>query len=364
MTSKLIVVVGATGTQGGSVVRTFSKIPGWEVRAITRKPDSEAARRLKNSTPNITIYKADLDDVESLKAAFEGADAIFGVTDFWQFVPQYRGNTQEVWDQAKAQYSHGVPLDTSNAKATWNEVCYLREFQQGKNIIDAAAHAVPGLETLVLSSLSDAQKASNGKYTWVYHFDSKAHYVKYLKSKAESGESSYQLLLKKTSYLQMGYYLDNWKMNPFFTPKKGEDGTVLFRSFDPIDTGKAEHPTPFVHPPTDTGPFVEALVLKAAPGTVLLGTSGPMPFNDYIKLWGQIQGFETNVQYVSSDQVVELWPDGFGLELAQTASYVRDYGWDGGERAILPEQAGVDLSALTDVTSYIKSTDWSSVLNN
>lgn len=202
------------------MVRTFSKIPGWKVRAITRSLDSEAARALADSVPCIQVVKADLDDVESLKAAFGDVDAIFGVTDFWQFLPQYQNSTQEVWDQVKAQYSDGAPPSPSNGETTWNEASYLREFQQGKNIIDAAAQVASGLDRLVLSSLSDARKTSGGKYTWVYHFDSKAHYVNYLKSKAASGESKYQLLLDRTSYVQMGYYLDNWKMNPFFTPKK------------------------------------------------------------------------------------------------------------------------------------------------
>lgn len=88
-----------------------------------------------------------------------------------------------------------------------------------------------------------------------------------------------------------------------------------------------------------------------------------MPFHDYVKLWGQILGLKTKIQSFSSDEIVGLWPNGFGLELAQTASYTRELGWDGGEGAILPEQAGVDLSALTDVTSYIKGIDWSPVLN-
>jgi hypothetical protein len=89
-----------------------------------------------------------------------------------------------------------------------------------------------------------------------------------------------------------------------------------------------------------------------------------MQHSDYVQLWGQLQGVRTAIQPLNSDEVVNLWPDGFGLELAQTACYVREFGWDGGEGAMLPEQAGVDMSALTNVTSYIKSVDWSSVLGS
>lgn len=95
-----------------------------------------------------------------------------------------------------------------------------------------------------------------------------------------------------------------------------ENGTIAFRSIIPsgintssgsnTDTGITNYPTPFVHPPTETGPFVEALVFKAPPGTILLGTSDPMQHNDHVQLWGQLQGVKTAMQPVSSDQAVNL----------------------------------------------------------
>lgn len=126
------------------------------------------------------------------------------MTDFWQFVQ--KESTQKL-AQAK-----GI---------TWNEACYLQEVQQGKNIIDAAAHVAQSgtLERMVLSTLSDAKRASGGKYTWVYHFDSKAHFVNYLKDRALH-EATYQALYEKTSYVQIGNYLDNWNKNPILAPKK------------------------------------------------------------------------------------------------------------------------------------------------
>ena len=99
------------------------------------------------------------------------------------------------------------------------------EVQQGINIIDAAARccAKTGahLERLVYSSLSGAKRVSKGKYTWVYHFDSKASVVEYLAEKAQDGEVlEYKALLEKTSYLQLGSYMDNWMKNPLLMPQK------------------------------------------------------------------------------------------------------------------------------------------------
>lgn len=152
----------------------------------------------------MTVVKADLDDVASLQQAFTGAHAIFGVTDFWQF-PE-KAVTQEL------AVAEGI---------TWNEACYRLELQQGKNIIDAAVKVAGEgvLERFVFSSLSDAKKASKGKLSWVYHFDSKAHIMNYLKEKAKE-DPAYKTLLDKTSAVQVGFYLDNWSKNPILAPKK------------------------------------------------------------------------------------------------------------------------------------------------
>ena len=79
--SKLIVVLGATGNQGGSVVETFLKEPGWKVRGLTRNTSSAAAQKLKEK--GAEVVAANLVDTASLVAAFAGANAVFSVTDFW-----------------------------------------------------------------------------------------------------------------------------------------------------------------------------------------------------------------------------------------------------------------------------------------
>jgi hypothetical protein len=95
----------------------------------------------------------------------------------------------------------------------------------------------------------------------------------------------------------------------------------------------------------------------------MLGTCGVMQMSEYVKLWGEINGVRTKLEAVSLDDVDRMYPGGFGIEVGQTACYVREYGWDGGEGAILPQDAGVKLEELTSIESYITNTDWSSVLS-
>jgi uncharacterized protein YbjT (DUF2867 family) len=74
---KLIAVIGATGQQGGGVVRALQASGQFKVRALTRNPSKH--RELAEE-----VVAADLDEPETLKAAFAGAHGVFLVTNFWE----------------------------------------------------------------------------------------------------------------------------------------------------------------------------------------------------------------------------------------------------------------------------------------
>jgi uncharacterized protein YbjT (DUF2867 family) len=74
---KLIAVVGATGQQGGAVVRALQAGNQFKVRALTRNPAKH--RELADE-----VIQADLNRPETLRAAFEGAHGVFLVTNPWE----------------------------------------------------------------------------------------------------------------------------------------------------------------------------------------------------------------------------------------------------------------------------------------
>ena len=74
---KLIAVIGATGQQGGGVVRALQASGQFKVRALSRNPG-------KHRDLGDEVVKADLEHPETLNAAFEGAHGIFLVTNFWE----------------------------------------------------------------------------------------------------------------------------------------------------------------------------------------------------------------------------------------------------------------------------------------
>ncbi len=72
-----VVVTGATGKQGGAVVKSLLE-RGHEVRAVTRSPDSTKARELANA--GVTLVHASLEDTAALTKALEGATSLFAMT--------------------------------------------------------------------------------------------------------------------------------------------------------------------------------------------------------------------------------------------------------------------------------------------
>ncbi|MEZ0334863.1 MAG: NmrA family NAD(P)-binding protein, partial [Gemmatimonadales bacterium] len=81
---KIIAVVGATGAQGGGLVRAILADPKGEfaARALTRDPGADMAKAL--AAAGAEVVAADLDDRASLERAFKGAYGAFCLTNFWE----------------------------------------------------------------------------------------------------------------------------------------------------------------------------------------------------------------------------------------------------------------------------------------
>jgi len=83
MSTRGVLVVGATGTQGGAVARRLlDDDHDFEVYGLTRDPASRAARRLAER--GVRIVEGDLWEPSTLVAAMEQVDAVYGMTDYWE----------------------------------------------------------------------------------------------------------------------------------------------------------------------------------------------------------------------------------------------------------------------------------------
>src|SRR5271170_4798334 len=106
MDQKLTVVVaGATGKQGGAVVRSLLE-RGHKVRAITRKTDSEKAKELANA--GVTVVRGSLEDTAALTKALVGATSLFAMTT--PFEGGTQAETRQGISAADAAKAAGVHL--------------------------------------------------------------------------------------------------------------------------------------------------------------------------------------------------------------------------------------------------------------
>ncbi|MEO6545735.1 MAG: NmrA/HSCARG family protein [Nitrospiraceae bacterium] len=183
----IIAVVGATGAQGGGLVRAILNETngGFIVRAITRDVQSDKAKGL--AALGAEVVAADVDNPETVKRAFTGAYGVFCLTNFWEhFSPE-------------------------------------KELAQAKSQAQAAKDA--GVQHVVWSTLEDTRKwvplsdhrmpTLMGKYK-VPHFDSKGE-----------ADAEFTKLGVPTTFLLTSFYWDNL-IHFGMGPKRGPDGTLAF----------------------------------------------------------------------------------------------------------------------------------------
>ena len=182
---KIIAVLGATGAQGGGLVRSIlaDKNGSFKARALTRDVNSENARAL--AAAGAEVVAADVDDPATLRRAFEGAHGAFCVTFFWH---------------------HLSPE---------------KELAEAGAMAEAAKHA--GVSHVIWSTLEDTRRfvplddnrmpTLMGKYK-VPHFDAKGE-----------ADGLFTRAGVPTTFLVTSFYWDNFV---FFGagPKRGPDGKL------------------------------------------------------------------------------------------------------------------------------------------
>ena len=118
---KIIAVAGATGAQGGGLVRSILADKGGEfsVRAITRDPASPQARAL--AAAGAEVVAADVSDRSAIARAFAGAYGAYCVTFFWNhFSPdQERAEAHAMADAAREAGVQHVVWSTLEDTRRW-----------------------------------------------------------------------------------------------------------------------------------------------------------------------------------------------------------------------------------------------------
>jgi uncharacterized protein YbjT (DUF2867 family) len=184
---KIITVLGATGAQGGGLVRAICADPagGFMARAVTRDIKSDKAKSLQDL--GAQVVQGDVDDPASLKNAFQGAYGAFCITFFWAHF-----SVEKELAEAK--------LMADTAKSAGLKHVIWSTFEDTRQWVPLADNRMPTLQ---------------GKYK-VPHFDGKGEADHFFR---DAGVPA--------TFLLTSFYYDNL-IHFGMGPKKDEQGNLVF----------------------------------------------------------------------------------------------------------------------------------------
>lgn len=283
--TKLLTIFGATGNQGGSVIRAVLAYPKlsstYKIRAVTRDPSKPNAQIL--TAHGVECVKADLNDPNSLSTALKGSYAVFAVTNYWE--------------------SMSMSI----------------EVQQGKNIADASLKE--GVRHLVWSSLPHTTSLTNGTLTAMEHFDGKADVERYI----ESIKGDRMI----ATYWMPSFFMSNIKGSI----KPGEDGVPTLAI--PWDAEKTH--VPMFDVVDDTGKYVAGVLAagESDPASVdklhVHGVSQWITPAEVTATISRVSGTETKFVSLPPEVFKGFMPEKIAQEMMETMLLIRDYSYYGKE---------------------------------
>jgi uncharacterized protein YbjT (DUF2867 family) len=277
--SKLLVVFGATGQQGGSVIHTVLNDPElsqqFALRGVTRDPASSKAQALKEQ--GVEVVQADVDDDASILPALKGAHTVFSMT-APSFNPAWKGS----------------------------------EWIQGKAIADAAV--AQGAQYIIFSTLPHVKVVSGGKYTKVMGFDIKAEVEDYIHK-----------LPIRSAFFAPGSFMQNWLSN--MKPKKSADGVYYVERHVSPQTQ-----LPLIDTPGDTGKFVAAILAEPDKyeGKVFCAATRLYSMVEIAQIISKVTGKDVRYRQASEEEALKILPPApYGPMLVEMMCYQQDFGYYG-----------------------------------
>ncbi|KAF2002445.1 NAD(P)-binding protein [Amniculicola lignicola CBS 123094] len=300
--TKLVAVTGATGAQGGSVVNILLKTPGWKVRAVTRNPESDKGKAL--TAQGVEVVQANFDDEESLVKAFEGANAVFGVTNFWEHL--FTGKSQVESGEIEAKQA----LTLARAVAKTSTV-----------------------EHYIWSTLPSARKLTDGKVN-VAHCDYKADVDDIIKSEFPD-------LAKKTTFLFFGYYSTNIAFFPFLKPFEVPNSYGKYMQMVPTPATTRINVTGEMS--TNPGIWVRQILAKPelTKGRYADCATDNLSFGEMVDQWSEVSGKQGVYVECSAEDFENIYGIG-GKEFADQLKFNEvSTNWDESFDVLTMEELGI-----------------------
>lgn len=276
--SKVLVVFGATGQQGGSIVETVlgdaQLGKEYSIRGTTRDPSTGSAQELAKR--GVEVVKTDINDAASLRKAFEGADVVFA-------------NTVTVYD------GHA----------------YEHEVTHGRALADAAVAV--GVPFYIYSTLPNAGKNSGGKLKNMGHFDGKEEVEQYIRT-----------LPIRSAFIAPGSFMSNF--NASMAPHPVGNGTYAFATFV-----KPEAKMPLINTAGDTGKWVAAILadFPKYEGKVLCCATALYTFQEMADAMSKASGKTVVYKQLPEETWRGFLPPLMRDHIAEMLQYFEEYGYYG-----------------------------------
>ncbi|KAL1847970.1 hypothetical protein Daus18300_013773 [Diaporthe australafricana] len=270
--SKIVTVIGATGIQGGSVIRALLDNPKYHLRAVTRNTKSDAARAI--AARGVEVVEADINNAASLRAAFAGSHAIFAATNFFEALPE-------------------LGVDKSMEVET----------RLGTNLADAAA-ATDTLEHYVWSTLPNSRRNTSGKVV-VPYYEAKNRVDDHI-------QTSHPALWRKTTFVWFGWYAGNMDY-PWYRPSEvhtaGAGDKKLYVQLLGVPPS-AKIPL-LGDEKVNPGLFVRAILDRpdlTLPGKAVAAVDEQLSLAEVARAYGAALGIDLRCVQIPKDDYKALWP--------------------------------------------------------
>ncbi|KAJ6589167.1 NAD(P)-binding protein [Mycena capillaripes] len=308
----LVVVVGVTGNQGGSVVKALAESnKQYRIRGLTRDVTKAAAREFAAGGAEMVAVALTSDNETGAREVFTGADIVFVVTNYWEH------------------------LDVN------------REIAEGKMLIDAAKAAGVGL--FIWSSLESIIKVTNGKYPNVHHFNGKGEIAEY------GRRSGIPFVI-----VQAGWYASNFAKIVGMKPKRVEGGSYVLA----LPVGPKTL-LPVIDTAYDYGLFVQEAIESPEfdAGSEILTAGEYITVGDMISQLAEITGKKIVYAPISDEDfmVATGLPPSVALEVLESLKYHEEFGYYAGKDG----QPSLRHLARPTRTwaEFVRSIEWDSVLD-
>ena len=300
-TKKVLVVFGATGNQGGSVIKSILNDPK------TTKPNAKALE-----TQGVECVAGDINDKASIKSAFDGAYAVFAMTNYWEKM------------DAELEFAQGKTIaDLAKVSISVLSECSYKPIM--------TCEQESGVQHLIWSSLLNITKLTDGAFPNVEHFDSKAAVEQYIRDQEIPA-----------TFILPGFFMSNIPGQILRQVPPDNNWTLAMPA--PSDT-----PVPLFDAAGDTGKFVKGILTHRDQvlGKRIYAASDYYTFADMVDTFKEMKseaGKNANFVRMTKEQYKGAlakagMPEKAQEELYENMAFMHDYGYYG--KASLAESHAV-----------------------